>query len=129
MSDAVILPNGTIMHKVYSFAFEHEDNQVVVGFLKFGECERTGADHSFSSELRRDFGRMLLEQPPATTRNVWLPLPEHEYLQRLRQNNFVYVQYNICNLFAANRKIYISIKSETVDPPIVYSALFPREDF
>ena len=114
------------MHKVYSFTFEHEGKQIVIGFLNFGECERTGADHSLSSELRRDFGRMLLEQPPAPQRNVWTPLPDHEYLQRLRQNNFHYVEYNICDLFAANNKIYISVKAETVNPPVVYSDLFPQ---
>ena len=128
MTDTVILPTGTIIHKVFAFEFEHEEKQVSVVFLNYGNYERTDADHSFEAELRNNFARMLLQQPPAPARNMWLPLPDHEYLNRLRGNNFNYVAYNIVNFDAANR-VHISVKAETVDPPLVYSRIFPPRRF
>ena len=125
MTDSVVLPNGQIMHKVYGYQFEYKDKKVFVGFCNFGDYEYTGADHSFSSELRRSFGQMLLEQPPAPARNMWLPLPEHEYLDKLRGNGFNYVEYHICDLVASNR-MHISVKAETVNPPVVFSDVFRR---
>ena len=126
MADSVVLPDGRIIHKVYSFTMEHEGYHVVVGFLNFGRYEHSGADHSFESELRRDFARTLLSLPPAPARNLWLPLPEHEYLDKLKGNDFKYVAYNICTLEAAKRK-HISVKADAAPAPEVYSPLlFPR---
>ena len=60
--DTLILPCGTIIEKVYSFSFEENEKQINVAFLNYNSAERSGADHSFSSEIRRDFGRMILQQ-------------------------------------------------------------------
>ena len=60
--DTLILPCGTIIEKVYSFSFEENERQINVAFLNYGSQERSGADHSFSSEIRRDFGRRILQQ-------------------------------------------------------------------
>ena len=66
MSDSVIFPRGTIINKVYSYTFEHENKEVSVVFLNYGHYQKTGRDHSCALELREDFARKLLEMDMPT---------------------------------------------------------------
>ena len=60
MTDSVIFPRGTIIKKVHSYTFEHENKEVSVVFLTYGHFQQTGTDHSCALELREDFARKLL---------------------------------------------------------------------
>lgn len=125
--DSIVLPNGDIVHKVYSFNLQHEGYHVMVGFLHFGEYKRSEADPAFESELRQNFGQTVLAQPAAPARNMWLELPQHEYLDKLTQNGFNYAYYNICTLEAAKRK-FISVKPADNEGPLLRSQIqFPRK--
>ena len=117
---SVILPCGTIIYKVYSYQFEHDGQTIHTTFLHYGEYDRSGADHSFSSELRRSFTRMLLDQPRPRFANSWIPLPDHEYLNRLSENGFDYGTYNICRMREANRTL-ISVRTARDGPQLIYS--------
>ena len=93
--NTLILPCGTIIEKVYSYTFEEDNKTINVAFLNYGSYERSGADHSFSSEMRRNFGQTILAQhaqdlEKGETIPKWRPLPEHEYLTKLAANDFHY---------------------------------------
>ena len=127
--NTLILPCGTIIEKVYAFTFENEGQTVNVAFLNYGAYERSGADHSFSSEMRREFGRTILQQHQHDLEQgnpipKWRPLPDHEYVTKLAENGFEYEFFNICNF---QGRIYISIKAKVQEnPPLVYSKHFPH---
>lgn len=118
--DSVVLPCGKVIYKVYDFQFEHESNTIHVAFLHYGEYERTGADHSFSSEIRRSFARMLLNEPQPVPASRWITLPDHEYLQLLTANGFEYATYNICRVPELNR-VHISVKAAQDGPQLITS--------
>ena len=117
--DSLILPCGKLINKVYSYQFEYQTHTIHVAFLHYGEYERTGADHSFSSEIRRSFARMLLEQP-VSLRGQWIPLPDHEYLQLLAANGFEYSSYTICRVPEVLRT-HITIKATHEGPQLITS--------
>ena len=120
----VTLPCGKVVHKVYDYQFEHESHTVHVAFLHFGEYESTGADHSFASETRRSFARMLLNHQPCVQAGQltrWFPLPDHEYLRLLAANGFAYESYTICRLPELLRT-HISIKAAHEGPYLLASA-------
>ena len=125
----IIMPCGTIVYKVYSFQFEHEGQTVHVAFMHYGEYnqayDRSGADHSFSHELRRSFARMLLNEPAPRLANSWIPIPEHEYLSKLKENGFEYGTYNICKIRSANR-IHVTIRTAQDGPQLIFSPHFSR---
>lgn len=77
------------LYQTYSFWFYQSDVRISVLFLGPSEWQFSGADHTFPHMIRRSWARELTQAFP----DSWRALPEHDYLEVLKQRGFQYDEY------------------------------------
>ena len=96
MIRAGTLPDDYVV--TYRYDMYVQDEQINVAFMNLRRFSRTGADHSAPSSVRHDFAQIVLQHfqshcPPVQA--LWYDLPEHPYLNFLRNNDFEYHEYSV----------------------------------
>ena len=110
-----------VAYKVYSYScwtYDKEFVEIRIAFLNTEKYRYDGADHSCSSLLRHEFAFSLYELYCQHKLVTWAPLPEHEYLDLLKNNGFQYNEYHACQTNKQTIQIVIRNASElpTIDP-------------
>ena len=76
------------------------------------EYKYDGADHSFPSKLRHEFALDLYNSIKTTKGTGWMKLPQHEYIEKLKQNDFNYNSFQVTEMTESLVSISINPLSE-----------------
>ena len=79
---------------VYQFSFTDDDYITYkIFFINENAGPEDGADHSAPHSLRRNFIRQLVDNLDVSAmKDTWFPLPQHEFLDFLRNKGFNYTR-------------------------------------
>ena len=108
--------NSSDLYPVYDYTcwtFDRTFVEIRIFFFNTKEYQYDGADHSFPSKLRHEFALDLYNSIKTTKGTGWMKLPQHEYIEKLKQNDFNYKSFQINEMTESLVSISINPLSET----------------